>query len=377
MENGMQAISFKDSFLAIFPFTKQGKLSKKMLDKESRRMFWKKEQERVEYLQNLVNNHQHREALRQIVSDTTVENPIQYFNKIREEETRKSQNTVTAIAPSTKFEKTTEIGTDTDDKINQSTSSITTTLATGSKVSKKCKWSGLNSKQYEMVCTNPAIPLPRKHHNNDKYPRQTTVYMSNFCQYHQKYCIDVDQRHERAMNRIVIPNELGLCSNCYVLKVGRAPVMRDRYPGLKRKNELDFKNVQKAKPLFKKPMASLETINTCNIAEKTNSKNQKEKISPVIAAETIRRSMRRSLTKTRKSIQYERDRLENMSAVWIQSLFRYSLIKKRIRIRCATVGGNKSNDRNGGTVCLPLFYGVDDIIKDQIKMKINPNHVYK
>jgi hypothetical protein len=318
MEDGDQGITFVHSLLATLPFTKQGKEAKEVFNLEKRLCFFKKEKERVDFLQDLVNNNRHREALRELVSDTTVENPIQYYNRLHYNE----QQSGVVSSPNTSTEVTS--------RINEKAYTKTQIESV-----RKCKWSGLNKNGIEMKCDNAVISLPWKNTNEGVFS-EATLYLSNFCEYHQKFCIDVSKRHENKLKRIVIPNELGLCSDCYVLKTGNAPRKCDRYPGLKRKHNLiESKVMNKVQPLIIKRASNPDGQNAPDGNGELNAKSYDRDVSQVIAAGTIRRSLRKSIARSKKNRQYEIIRLENMAAVWIQSLFRYSIIKKRIQSRCA------------------------------------------
>lgn len=332
MEDGNQRRTFVHSLLATLPFTKQGKEAKEVFNLEKRLIFFKKEKERVDFLQNLINSNRHREALRELVSDTTVENPIQYYNRLHHNQQQSgvasSSNTSTEV-----------------------TSGINEKASTKAPIEsvRKCKWSGLNKNGIEMKCDNVVISLPWKNTSEGVFS-EANLYLSNFCEYHQKFCIDVSKRHENKLKRIVIPNELGLCSDCYVLKTGNAPRKCDRYPGLKRKHDIiESKGMNKVRPLNIKRASNADGQNDPNGNGELNAKSYDRNISQVIAAGTIRRSLRKSVARSKKKRQYEIIRLENMAAVWIQSLFRYSIIKKRIQSRCAN--GNQDVDTQSASHC--------------------------
>mmetsp|Transcript_4314 Transcript_4314/g.8266 ORF Transcript_4314/g.8266 Transcript_4314/m.8266 type:complete len:979 (+) Transcript_4314:2862-5798(+) len=329
MDGETPTISFFHSLLATLPFTKQGKEVRRVINVENRRTILKKEKERVVFLQGLIKSDRHREALRELVSDTTVENPIQYYNKIQYEQQLNgllsSSNTSTTVA-SRNEEKS---------FINAPTESLRT-----------CKWSELNNKGIEMKCSNVVISLPWRNTREGVFS-EATVYLSNFCEYHQKFCLDVDKRHQNLLKRIVIPNEIGLCSDCYVLKTGKPPLKLDHCPGLRRKHGIGSTRANKVQPLIFKRSANLGYPNATYGSEEKNSKSYNRQMSQVIAAGTIRRSLRKSIARSRKERQYEMDRLENMAAVWLQSFFRYIIIKKRTRSRYAN--GTVSTDADCAT----------------------------
>ena len=57
---------------------------------------------------------------------------------------------------------------------------------------------------------------------------------TDFCSFHQKYCIDPEQRHREKIVEIKIPNKEALCVECFILHHGAPPLSITRIPGLRR-----------------------------------------------------------------------------------------------------------------------------------------------
>ena len=77
------SISFLQSLLAVLPFTKANRDLRNTLENVNRQSFYDDESKRVRELNNLVKEGQHGKALAILLAETDVENPLQYFNKIR------------------------------------------------------------------------------------------------------------------------------------------------------------------------------------------------------------------------------------------------------------------------------------------------------
>lgn len=57
---------------------------------------------------------------------------------------------------------------------------------------------------------------------------------TDFCAFHQKYCIDPDQRHKEKIVQIKIANKDALCAECFIMHHGAPPRPVARVPGLRR-----------------------------------------------------------------------------------------------------------------------------------------------
>lgn len=85
-------LSFSQSLLAALPFTKTNQEVHKALENANSQSFFDDESKRVFELKELVKKGHHDVALERLLAETDVDNPLQYFNKIRHNETPKKDN---------------------------------------------------------------------------------------------------------------------------------------------------------------------------------------------------------------------------------------------------------------------------------------------
>ena len=82
-------LSFSQSLLVALPFTQANQEIHKALENVNSQSFFDDESKRVSELKDLVKKGHHDVALGRLLAETDVDNPLQYFNKIRHEETPK------------------------------------------------------------------------------------------------------------------------------------------------------------------------------------------------------------------------------------------------------------------------------------------------
>ena len=103
-ESDHPSLSFLQLLLAALPFTKANKELRDTLDNVNNQSFYDNESKRVFELKNLVKEGKHEEALSSLLSETNVENPLQYFNKIRCDENPQAFKGFRACSPVQKVE---------------------------------------------------------------------------------------------------------------------------------------------------------------------------------------------------------------------------------------------------------------------------------
>lgn len=94
-----------------------------------------------------------------------------------------------------------------------------------------CLWSGTNDFGHTLKCHNNCLMHPI-----ERVVDQLGVERPkplDFCVYHTKYCVRTD--NHTIPVRIRIPNEMGLCNECFVLQNGQKPKALLRIPGTRRK----------------------------------------------------------------------------------------------------------------------------------------------
>ena len=314
--------SIIDSFLTSFAFTKKGKDIKKTLKKVNRPTFFRLEKERVREIQTLVNKRQHSAALKQLLQDTDAENPVQYYNKIRNVEN--GEKFGSEIKERTNIKESTNSGSN---------------LPKDDQCAEKCGWTGFNRKYDQLSCENNVFSHPWKQVLN--VCGQIEPVKSDFCAYHQKYCIDEDNFHEGAKVRIVVPNEFGLCSECFVLKVGSAPLELRRFPGLRRKHNLEERSILQPKAIDK-TADSKESSEPLGEAKKARKESQR--MTQTVATAMIAEAVRKHIRKKRILKKYFLDRLRNRSALQIQSSYRHFQLRQRLKVKAINFKFQNNNE---------------------------------
>ena len=311
MKNGTQ--SFVQSLLAALPFTNKGKDTKTVLKRVNRPTFFVTEKERVNEIQTLVDQGKHRLALKQLVKDTNVENPIQYYNNIRKGEPvecMSGMNKSRQTSPSNASEINNEQPQESTDNADI------------------CQWTGYTRKFDQLVCSNNVFKHPWK--STTSVIGQREAAKSDICAYHQKYCIDESKGHGTQMIRIAIPNKFALCLECHILKVGAPPVALSRYPGQRRKYTLEDRQLHESKLIIENNGEQHVEPKSDTIINVTYTAHA-PRISQTVAAMIIVQTFRNILARVREVKKYKLERLQNRAAVQIQSFFRYCRIRENSR----------------------------------------------
>jgi len=323
MEGKDKDIPFLKSLLAVLPelvpFSKQAKRTKKLLQEMNHPSFFTNEKKQVERMEHLLESGRYDEALRQLTMDTDVDNPIQYFNRIRCNEQKilleGNQNSPQVELPSFISK----------DRLES--------VQIAANQNHKCQWTGFNEKFDALECANEKFCHPWKECKN--VCNQVEAVTSNFCIYHEKYCVDKGKRHKDEMILITVPNMFGLCSECHILQEGNPPAKIRRHPGVRRKFCLKEKKILQPKSMSVECMdkgALLQEYNPMEVLEKAEGRKDTQLgMSRIIAARNIGQNLRMSLVRKKKVRQDDLHHLQSMSAVWIQSLFRYYKLRQRMK----------------------------------------------
>lgn len=301
-----QPFPFAKSLIEALPYSSnRNKAEEKALRQVNNPTFFQAEKKRVLEIQNLITDGKHSDALKELLIDTHVDNPIKYYNKIRNGGADTSCNDV-----------------------NGKTRHRTPLLAHNSETSPEiCQWTGYNKKHDPLVCSNIVYEHKWKHFVNVFGQRERVK--SDVCLYHQKYCVDENQVHGSTMMRITIPNEFGLCSDCNILKLGLPPSALSHYPGQRLKYTLEERRLKRLQTATiednaislssKSEQALIECRGTIDEVRAKSS----TQLSRVVAATIIRDTFQKSLARIRNVNVYNLERVRNRSAVQIQTFFRY------------------------------------------------------
>ena len=319
MEGEDKEMPFLKSLLAVLPFSKQAKRTKKLLDNVNHPSFFANEKKQVERIEHLLQSGRYDEALKQLVMDTDADNPIQYFNRIRCNE---QKTLLQGDQKSPQVELPSSISKDRVESVQ-----------IAANPNHKCQWTGFNEKFDSLECANEKFCHPWKECIN--VCNQVEPVTSNFCIYHEKYCVDKGKRHKDEMIIITVPNMFGLCSECHILQEGNPPAKIRRRPGVRRKFCLKEKNMLRPKSMSVERMdkgALLQEYNPMKVVEKVEGrKDTQVGMSRIIAARNIGQNLRMSLVRKKKVRQDDLHHLRSTSAVWIQSLFRYYKLRQRMK----------------------------------------------
>jgi hypothetical protein len=325
----------KITFLNYLSAALRTKRAKKTLSSVNGPLCFMVEKEQIRRIERLVDIGKCDEALRHMVRDIDVDNPIQYFNQIRSKE-QKERRRDAHCYPFVKVS---------CDEPKEILESIEIPIATVH--NRECQWSGLNKDYDALKCANMKHCHPWKKRKNVCGQKESLV--SNFCIYHQKYCVDSGRRHTDALLLITVPNIHGLCSECHILQEGNPPVKTKRHPGMRRKFTLEEKERLRLK--------SQHVEHSIHI-DQGRSRDEKLKASlienkydcgmtRIITAKNVGQNLKKSLVRNIKRKQYDRNRLKSESAIWIQSLFRYKMLRKRIKCRQIKDCLGENDDRVG------------------------------
>jgi hypothetical protein len=196
-------MSFVNSILNTLTLKKENKLSFRRLKELNNLDFFEGEKERISEIKDM----DPRSALRELMKDTNDENALRYYNTIRNASHTMQQD---------------------QDRLTKE----------DCLPSEQCIWIGQNKRLAELQCSNEAVFHPWKKMIN--ICKHQEPMRTEYCYYHQKYCLDPKLRHENENILILIPNDSGLCNQCYILVNGCPPPKLKRCPGLRHKAEYSF-----------------------------------------------------------------------------------------------------------------------------------------
>ena len=315
--------TFIQSLLTSLPFTAKSKETQSMLKRVNRPTFFVTEKQRVNEIQKLVKEGSHTTALKQLIKDTDVENPIQYYRKLKNSDDRQSNscengdeiisqssNLSTTIKPSS-----CEPQTESSDPPNPSEEDIGT-----------CQWSGYTRNLDQLICCNAKLKHPWKKKLSVLGRQEAEV--SDKCIYHQKYCIDERKEHGSKMIRISIPNEFGLCSECHVLKIGYPPIALSHFPGQRRRYKVNHCQSLKSRLLVEHADGMQDDKSRLRSDDDRTTMRRATKMSRTVATRIIVRNLSKKVTRVRNMQQYKLERIHNSAAVQIQAFFLYCRLKK-------------------------------------------------
>jgi len=199
------------------------------------REFYQTEKERIREISLLIQNERHEEALRQLLLDTDEScGGLVYYNKIK---FGKNDNTEQADGEKLKaidrHEDKSYVPPKNDpmkSPQNQNSKRVLEAPGKDKSTVQLCSWQGFNSQGGSLRCTNHAIQHPWKTFTNVYGDEEVKTF--DFCAFHQKYCIDADQRHKDDFVKIDTPNQYGLCRECYIAKEGIPPSEMKHFPGI-------------------------------------------------------------------------------------------------------------------------------------------------
>lgn len=192
-------MSFVKLILNKLPFKTENKVFLRKLKDLNNLDFFEGEKERI----SEINAMDPRSALRELMKDTNDENALEYYNTIRH------------ASQFMQVEQDNELKKDCHPP-------------------EQCIWIGRNKRLAVLECSNVAVFHPWKKIAN--ICKQQDPMRTEYCYYHQKYCLDPKRRHENENILILIPNGSGLCNQCYVLQNGYPPPKLKKCPGLKHKS---------------------------------------------------------------------------------------------------------------------------------------------
>jgi len=196
-------MSFVKSILNTLSFKAENKIMFSRLKDLNNLNFFEGEKERI----SEINAMDPRSALRELIKDTNDDNALRYYNAIRNASKNMQQDR---------------------DLMNSEESLIP----------ERCIWIGHNRRLVELQCSNQSVLHPWKKRINICMQREPI--RTEYCHYHQKYCLDPKRRHENENILILNPNDSGLCNQCYVLINGCPPPKLNRCPGQHRKSKFSF-----------------------------------------------------------------------------------------------------------------------------------------
>lgn len=191
---------FVKSILDTLSFKKEDKIIFSTLKELNNLNFFEGEKERI----SEINAMDPRSALRELIKDTNDDDALRYYNAIRNISKNMQQ-----------------------DQHHTNSEEC--------RIPERCIWIGHNKRLSELQCSNNSVFHPWKKRMNICMQREPIK--TDYCYYHQKYCLDPQRRHENENILILNPNDSGLCNKCYVLINGCPPPKINRCPGQKHKSQ--------------------------------------------------------------------------------------------------------------------------------------------
>lgn len=156
------------------------------------------ERERVNEIKELIDAEDYEAALTNLMSDT--DEDMHYFNKVKSETLGKRHDDAFARKHGKLYERPAPV----------------------EEPSTCCIWMGKNDFGHSLRCHNKCLfPALRKNGRPLDY-----------CVYHVRYCVNTEN-HVVPM-KVRLPNDVGLCNECYVLRFGHPPKALSRVPGTRR-----------------------------------------------------------------------------------------------------------------------------------------------
>mmetsp|Transcript_16165 Transcript_16165/g.34162 ORF Transcript_16165/g.34162 Transcript_16165/m.34162 type:complete len:366 (+) Transcript_16165:169-1266(+) len=164
------------------------------------------ERERVNEIKELMESKDYDAALSNLMSDT--DEDLHYFNQVKRE----------------------ALGNRHDEAFLRKHGSLHERPAPAEEPN-TCIWMGVNDFGHSLRCRNKCL-----YHPNECVTDPLGVERPkplDYCVYHVKYCVDTD--NHAVPIKVRIPNDMGLCNQCFVLRNGHPPEALLRVPGTRRK----------------------------------------------------------------------------------------------------------------------------------------------
>ena len=142
---------------------------------------------------------------------------------------------------------------------------------------------------------------------------------SDYCIYHQRYCVDEEKRHPETYHRILYPNNSGLCTECYVLKEGQMPQSLEWIPGIRINKRFDREITSTTKYHAHIPKYHRNDSHNCEYEDKQNTVHSDSNWIQSQSARRIQSIWRKHKLSFENELNiYERSNKQNMAALKIQ-----------------------------------------------------------
>lgn len=159
---------------------------------------------------------------------------------------------------------------------------------------------------------------------------------TEYCQYHQKFCVDESKRHIGRMIRIKCANKYALCTECFILKEGKAPQLSERIPGLnmaetKEERKIIRRNTSMIQRHFDGQSNEFLDYQETSPKEIDGEEQQNDFWVQVVSAKIIQCKWRKHKIDVEKELrEYENYNHQNSAAVKIQRSFRCCMLKSHL-----------------------------------------------